>query len=185
MKFSILQWFLCFPRSGVWKAAAEFLWNPKRMDSSMVVTVTSSYTLILKGRSSTHGMCGQLCTDLQYVDTISCSLCVLLRRVESHINAGLFNMSWTCSMISRPFGNGAQPLYLYLFIYLFIFTMYFSGKEPALQKMNWLHLHFWLFSSTGHWMIRLCRLVSFGWQWTEHTIWMQKQRLKGGDSLWR
>lgn len=120
MKFSILQWFLCFPRSGVWKAVAEFLWNPKRMDSSMVVTVTSSYTHILKGRSSTHGMCGQFCTDLQYVDTISCSLCVLLRRVESHINAGLFNMSWTCSMISRPFGNGAQPLYLYLFIYLFL-----------------------------------------------------------------
>lgn len=103
----------------MWKAAAEFLWNPKRMDSSMVVTVTSSYTLILKGRSSTHGMYGQLCTDLQYVDTISCSLCVLLRRVESHINAALFNMSWTCSIISRPFGNGAQPLYFYLLIYFY------------------------------------------------------------------
>lgn len=80
MKFSILQWFLCFPRSGVWKAVAEFLWNPRRTDSSMVVTATLSSTLTLKGRSSTHGTFGRLCTDLQHVDIILCWLYVLLSR---------------------------------------------------------------------------------------------------------
>lgn len=80
MKFSILQWFLCFLRSGVWKAAAEFLWDPRRTDSSTVVTATLSSTLTLKGRSSTHGMFGQLCTDLQHVDIIFYWLYILLSR---------------------------------------------------------------------------------------------------------
>lgn len=79
-KFSILPWFLCFPRSGVWKAVAEFLWDPRRMDSSTVVTATLSSTLTLKGRSSTHGVFGWLCTDLQHVDIILCWLYVLLSR---------------------------------------------------------------------------------------------------------
>lgn len=76
--FSILQWFLCFLRSGVWKAAVEFLWDPRRTDSSTVVTATLSSTLTLKGRSSTHGMFGWLCTDLQHVDIILCWPYVLL-----------------------------------------------------------------------------------------------------------
>lgn len=72
MKFSNLQCFPCFPRSGVWKAVAEFLWDLRHMDSSMGVTVTLSSTLTLEGRSSTHGMFGCLCTDLQGVDLILC-----------------------------------------------------------------------------------------------------------------
>lgn len=80
MKFNIIQWFLCFSRSGVWKAAAEFLWNPRRTDSSTVVTATLSSTPTLKGRSSTHGICGRLCTDLQHVAIILCWCYVLLSR---------------------------------------------------------------------------------------------------------
>lgn len=115
MKFSILQWFLCFPRSGEWKAVAEFLCNLRHMDSSMVVTVTSSFTLILKGRSSTHGMCWQLCTDLLYVEYyFMLTLCPVEKSRESQVNAGLFTMSWTCSIISRPFWNQAQSLFFFL-----------------------------------------------------------------------
>lgn len=67
-----------FPRSGVWKAAAEFLWNPRHMDNSMVVTATLSSTLTLKGRSSTHGMFGQFAQTtsmwiLFYAIFLSCS----------------------------------------------------------------------------------------------------------------
>lgn len=97
-KFIHLQWFPCSPRSGVWKAVAEFLWDLRHMDSSMGVTVTLSSTLTLEGRSSTHGMFGCLCTDLQCVDIILCWLCVLMSR--TYVNMRSFTVSLSCSTSS-------------------------------------------------------------------------------------
>lgn len=101
MKFSNFQLFPCFPRSGVWKAVAEFLWDLRHMDSSMGVTVTLSSTLTLEGRSSIHGMLGCLCTGLQCVDIILYCLYVLLSRTR--VNVRLFTVSLSYSISSGLF----------------------------------------------------------------------------------